>query len=116
MRIWRALKAGGAGPLRDGAYLLPHSDDDRKVFEELAQEIKEGGGVAHILALDASSPEQEEGFRALFDRTAEYAQIAVRERGLVVGGFLATWRILRCNPLCRGGYDPVPHCAHCEDT
>src|ERR1700729_2654519 len=49
MRIWRALKAGGAGPLRDGAYLLPHSDDDRKVFEELAQEIKEGGGVAHIL-------------------------------------------------------------------
>jgi len=78
MRLWRALKAGGAGPLRDGAYLLPHSDDDRKVFEELAQEIKEGGGVAHILALDASSPEQEEGFRALFDRTAEYARIAVR--------------------------------------
>jgi uncharacterized protein len=47
---------------------------------------------------------------------SEYAQIAVRERGIVVGGFLATWRILRCNPLCRGGYDPVPHCAHCEDT
>ena len=47
---------------------------------------------------------------------SEYAQIAVRERGIVVGGFLATWRILRCNPLCRGGHDPVPHCAHCEDT
>jgi uncharacterized protein len=47
---------------------------------------------------------------------SQYAEIAVRERGIVVGGFLATWRILRCNPLCRGGYDPVPHCAHCKDT
>ncbi len=47
---------------------------------------------------------------------SQYAEIAVRERGIVVGGFLTTWRILRCNPLCRGGYDPVPHCAHCKDT
>jgi hypothetical protein len=48
---------------------------------------------------------------------SEYAQLAVRERGIVVGGALAVWRILRCNPLCRGGYDPVPHVhtAHCEE-
>jgi uncharacterized protein len=47
---------------------------------------------------------------------SEYAQLAVRERGIVVGGGLAVWRILRCNPLCRGGYDPVPHAhAHCEE-
>lgn len=39
---------------------------------------------------------------------SEYAVTAVRERGIVVGGALATWRILRCNPLGRGGYDPVP--------
>jgi uncharacterized protein len=40
---------------------------------------------------------------------SEYAIEAVQQRGVVVGGTLAAWRILRCNPLCRGGYDPVPH-------
>lgn len=40
---------------------------------------------------------------------SEYAVEAVRERGIVVGGALAAWRIARCHPFCRGGYDPVPH-------
>jgi putative membrane protein insertion efficiency factor len=44
---------------------------------------------------------------------SEYALEAVRHRGVVVGGALATWRVLRCNPLCHGGYDPVPR-ARCE--
>jgi hypothetical protein len=39
---------------------------------------------------------------------SEYAITAVKQRGIVVGGALAMWRILRCNPLCRGGHDPVP--------
>ena len=39
---------------------------------------------------------------------SEYAVEAVRARGLVVGGALAAARIARCNPLFRGGYDPVP--------
>lgn len=40
---------------------------------------------------------------------SEYALDAVRSRGIIVGGALAMWRLLRCNPLCRGGLDPVPH-------
>ena len=28
--------------------------------------------------------------------------------GALKGGALAFWRILRCNPFCKGGYDPVP--------
>ncbi len=39
---------------------------------------------------------------------SEYAMTAVHQRGIVVGGVLATWRVLRCNPLFHGGYDPVP--------
>lgn len=40
---------------------------------------------------------------------SEYAVEAVKTRGIVVGGALAAWRVLRCNPFARGGHDPVPH-------
>lgn len=36
-----------------------------------------------------------------------YAVDAVRELGVVRGLILAGWRLLRCNPFSRGGYDPV---------
>ena len=36
-----------------------------------------------------------------------YAIDAVREFGILRGAVLAAWRLLRCNPLSRGGYDPV---------
>ena len=37
-----------------------------------------------------------------------YALEAFEKRGFFVGMILTVWRILRCNPFCRGGYDPVP--------
>lgn len=37
-----------------------------------------------------------------------YALEALRVHGFFKGSALAFWRILRCNPLCKGGYDPVP--------
>jgi putative membrane protein insertion efficiency factor len=40
---------------------------------------------------------------------SEYAVDAVHEHGIIIGIGLAAWRIVRCNPLCRGGFDPVPH-------
>jgi hypothetical protein len=36
-----------------------------------------------------------------------YMAEAIRKRGVVIGLLKGTWRILRCNPLSRGGYDPV---------
>ncbi len=37
-----------------------------------------------------------------------YAVEAIEKHGAFKGSALAVWRILRCNPLCKGGYDPVP--------
>lgn len=39
---------------------------------------------------------------------SQYALEAIETHGLIKGGALAFWRILRCNPFCKGGYDPVP--------
>src|ERR687884_444211 len=38
---------------------------------------------------------------------SQYAIDAVRAKGLVRGSALAAWRLLRCNPWSRGGFDPV---------
>lgn len=37
-----------------------------------------------------------------------YAIEAFEKRGFFVGLILTVWRILRCNPFSKGGYDPVP--------
>ena len=37
-----------------------------------------------------------------------YAIEAFKKRGFFVGMILTVWRVLRCNPFCKGGYDPVP--------
>ena len=37
-----------------------------------------------------------------------YAIQALERHGALVGAGLAGWRILRCNPWCQGGCDPVP--------
>jgi putative membrane protein insertion efficiency factor len=39
---------------------------------------------------------------------SEYAETALRRHGLLRGTCLMIWRLLRCQPFCDGGYDPVP--------
>jgi uncharacterized protein len=38
---------------------------------------------------------------------SDYAVQAVRDYGILRGLVLAGWRLLRCNPLSPGGFDPV---------
>lgn len=78
MRIWRALKAAGAGRLRDGAYLLPNRERLRQVLEEQGAEITAGGGLVRVLSLDVESPKQTAEFEALFDRADEYGEVIDR--------------------------------------
>lgn len=39
---------------------------------------------------------------------SQYAKEAFEEWGAIRGLGLAVWRVLRCNPMCPGGIDPVP--------
>ncbi len=38
---------------------------------------------------------------------SQYAIEAITKYGPIKGTAKAVFRILRCNPLCKGGYDPV---------
>lgn len=38
---------------------------------------------------------------------SEYAVEAIGKYGAIKGTLMAAWRILRCNPFSKGGYDPV---------
>jgi putative membrane protein insertion efficiency factor len=47
------------------------------------------------------------GFCRFYPSCSEYAARAIDKYGVIKGGFKAVWRILRCNPWNKGGYDPV---------
>src|SRR5258706_14885866 len=77
MRVWRSLKASGAGTLRDGVYVLPMSDTAREVFERQQQEIQGGGGTAYILELAGEAGRtQSNPLPALFCRTPQDEAVA----------------------------------------
>jgi putative membrane protein insertion efficiency factor len=39
---------------------------------------------------------------------SRYAVEALEKHGAIKGLYLTTYRIIRCNPFSKGGYDPVP--------
>ncbi|MCC6146636.1 MAG: membrane protein insertion efficiency factor YidD [Anaerolineaceae bacterium] len=39
---------------------------------------------------------------------SHYGYQAIYKYGIFKGGWMAAWRVLRCNPFNLGGYDPVP--------
>ena len=47
-----------------------------------------------------------------FPTCSQYTYEAIEEWGAFRGFFMGMWRILRCNPFSKGGYDPVPEKPH----
>ena len=86
VRVWRALKASGAGTLREGVYVLPEHAPSARLLWELERTITEAGADAHLLVLRARDTPQEQSFCALFDRSelyAEFAQSVKEERARI---------------------------------
>jgi len=75
VRVWRALKATGAGTLREGVYVLPAIAPSAPALRELAKTIADAGADAYLLELRARDAAQEQAFRALFDRSEHYAEL-----------------------------------------
>ena len=38
---------------------------------------------------------------------SQYAVEAIEKYGVIKGGLMSIWRILRCNPFSKGGFAPV---------
>lgn len=54
------------------------------------------------------SPMKSHGTCIYIPTCSEYGLQAIEKYGALKGGLLTCWRILRCNPFSKGGYDPVP--------
>lgn len=75
VRVWRALKATGAGTLREGVYVLPDHAGTAETLWNLERTIDEAGADAHMLVVQARDEGQEKAFRGLFDRSELYAEL-----------------------------------------
>lgn len=75
VRVWRALRATGAGTLREGVYVLPEHAATAQALWDLERTITEAGADAHLLVVTARDEAQEKVFRGLFDRTTSYAKL-----------------------------------------
>jgi len=76
VRVWRALKATGAGALREGVYVLPSAAPTAQALRDIERTISQAGAQAHLLEVDARDGAQEQAFRGLFDRSELYAELA----------------------------------------
>lgn len=85
MRVLRTLESLGAAVVREGVYLLPETPANRESLETLADYIVKCAGQAHVMHVAASSAEQQEAFKRLFDRTARYDDLVLTVESLRVG-------------------------------
>lgn len=75
VRLWRALKELGAAALRDGASLVPYSEQRRARLETLCSGVIADGGAAWLFELPEQDAPVEKEMQSLFDRTEAYREL-----------------------------------------
>lgn len=85
MRLWRALRASGAGAWRDGVYVLPNSAAAADRFEALAAQAVASGGSAELVVFGSCDAAQEQRLLALFDRGPEQARLLAQAQAVRAG-------------------------------
>ena len=64
--------------------------------------------IINIYQKHISSWVEAKGIKCKYYPTcSQYMKQAVTKYGVIKGGIKGTWRILRCNPFSKGGYDPL---------
>ena len=78
--LWRRMRAAGATPVVNGAWMLPHTAEHENSFEQLCEGIVGRGGTGFVLRVSGSSPESNEAIMRIFqsDRSREYDEFAER--------------------------------------
>lgn len=85
MKVLRTLEALGAAVLREGVFLFPDNADNRQALDRLSEYLAKAAGGMHVLRVAASSTQQQEAFRAMFDRSSRYENLSKTVRSLKVG-------------------------------
>jgi hypothetical protein len=78
--LWRRMRAVGATPVVNGAWMLPRTAAHEDFFEQSREGVIRRGGTGLVLRVSGSSPELEESIVQLFqsDRSREYGEFAER--------------------------------------
>lgn len=78
--LWRRLRAAGAAGVLNGAWVLPHTPDHLRFFEQALEMVHKNGGSGFVLPVSGPRPEVDtaivERFRA--DRNREYDEFTER--------------------------------------
>ena len=72
--VWRKLRAAGATGLQNGVWVLPHTDEQVNLANELQTYVEQQGGTCQIFAAVSLNPDTEARVLDLFqaDRAEEY--------------------------------------------
>lgn len=99
-------------PEHEGEEQHSHSYEQEPKLRDLPRTI---GNLPRLFALGMIRLYQKTLSRTIpanscrfYPSCSHYGYQAIYKYGLIKGGLMAGWRILRCNPFNSGGFDPVP--------